>query len=131
MSSRFWMTISLLAGGLSLAGLGVVVNYLPPSRALTALALLLILLVVAGLTAPLWRLILRRITSGRTDWEVMVMGLRFGLWSGIFVTSVVLLKLLGFMDRVLILALLALLIMIEMFFQQNAASKRPSRKTRR
>ena len=131
MSSRFWMTISLLAGGLSLAGLGVVVNYLPPSRALTALALLLILLVVAGLTAPLWRLILRRITSGRTDWEVTVMGLRFGLWSGIFVTSVVLLKLLGFMDRVLILALLALLIMIEMFFQQNAASKRPSRKTRR
>ncbi len=131
MNSRLSITISLLVGALALAGLGALVYSAPPSNALTALALLLVLLAVTGLTAPFWRLLLRRILSKRTDREITGMGLRFGLWSGVFATGVILLQVLGFMNQVLILALLALLIMIEMLFQQNADAKRPSRKTRR
>ena len=125
------MIISLIVGALALAGLGALVYSAPPSNALTALALLLVLLAVTGLTAPFWRLLLRRILSKRPDREITGMGLRFGLWSGVFITGVILLQVLGFMNQVLILALLALLIMIEMLFQQNADAKRPSRKTRR
>lgn len=125
------MIISPLVGALSLAGLGAMVYNTTPSNALTVLALLLVLLAVTGLTAPFWRLFLRRILSKRSGREITGMGLRFGLWSGVFATGVLLLQVLGFMNQVLILALLALLIMIEMLFQQNTDTKRPSRKTRR
>jgi len=61
----------------------------------------------------------------------VVMGMRFGLWSGVFLASLALLKVLGFMDRVLVLAILGLLIMIEMFLQQNGDRKTASRRSRR
>jgi hypothetical protein len=74
---------------------------------------------------------MKKVSPKSSSSEVTVMGLRLGLWSGIFVASVILLRILNFMDRVLILAVLALLIMIEMFLQQNAAKKRAARRGRR
>jgi len=131
MSSRFAMSASMTVGILAVVGLGALVYYEPPTSLFTALALFLVLVAVSGVTSPFWRLLLRKVFSRRNEQEVTKVSLRFGLWTGVFIASVMLLKVLDFMDRVLILAVLALLIMLEMFFQQNEARKRPSRKTRR
>ena len=121
---------SLLMGALALAGLGALIYLEKPSTFRIALGLLLIVLMVMGLTAPFWRLFMKKIIPGNTGDDATAAGLRLGLWSGIFVASVLLLRITNFMDRVLVLAILALLIMIEMFLQQNAAKKRTSKRGR-
>lgn len=131
MNSRLVIFISLTVGALSSAGLAALVYYAPPTGALTALALLLIMLIVMGFSGPVWGAVLRRMMPKADGRTMVMMGMRFGLWSGIFSASLVLLKVLDFMDRVLILAILALLIMIEMFLQQNAGRKKTHRKSRR
>jgi MFS family permease len=131
MKSRTIVILSLLIGLLSGAGLAALVYYEPPTSLLRALALALIVLTVAGLIGPVLGVILRKIMPKADAGRMTMMGLRFGLWLGIFIASLVLLKMLHFMDSVLILAILALLMMIEMFLQQNAARKNPSRKSRR
>ena len=131
MSSRLSISLSLLVGLLALAGLGAIIVYLPPTSTFMGLALVLLLVSITGLTMPFWRLLLRRLLSEKDEGRLMAMSLRFGLWSGVFATSLVLLKLLNFMDSVLILAILALLIMMEMFFQQTSARRRSTRRTRR
>jgi len=131
MKSRTIVILSLLIGLLSGAGLAALVYYEPPTSLFRALALALIILTVAGLIGPVLGVILRKIMPKADAGRMTMMGLRFGLWLGIFIASLVLLKMLHFMDSVLILAILALLMMIEMFLQQNAARKNPSRKSRR
>jgi hypothetical protein len=131
MNARLTMSGSLLVGVASLAGLAALINLEQPSKWLIGLGLLLVVLAMLGFTAPVWRLIMKKVSPKSSSSEVTVMGLRLGLWSGIFVASVILLRILNFMDRVLILAVLALLIMIEMFLQQNAAKKRAARRGRR
>ena len=131
MRTRLLMFGSLLLGALSLAGLGALIYLENPSTILIAAVLLLIVLTVMGFTAPLWRLIMKKIIPGNRENDATAAGLRLGLWSGIFVASVLLLKIVNFMDRVLILAILAMLIMIEMFLQQNAAKKRTSERGKR
>ncbi len=131
MKQRLVMLASLIMGALSGVGLAAVVYYKPPTSFWTALALGLIIVAVMGITAPVWRLALRRFLPAADESEITRMSFRFGLWSGIFVASLILLKILGFMDGILVLAVLGLLIMLEMFLQQNAAHKRTSRRTRR
>ncbi len=131
MNSRLVIFISLMVGALSGAGLIALVYYEPPTGAFTALALLLVVLSVTGLSGPVWGVVLRRVMPKTADRTVMMMGMRFGLWGGIFLASFVLLNILGYMDSVLVLAILALLIMIEMFIQQNVARKKSSRRSRR
>ena len=131
MNSRLVILISLMAGALSAAGLAALIQYTAPTGALTALALLLIVLAVAGFSGPVWGAVLHRVMPKTGNRNAVMMGMRIGLWGGIFVASLVLLKILGFMDSVLILAILALLIMVEMFLQQNATRKTSSRKSRR
>ncbi len=130
---RRWLALlgSLGIGALAGVGLAVVVYYEPPTSFWTVVALGLVVMAVMGVTAPLWRLALRRIMPALDEGEITRMSFRFGLWSGIFVASLILLKILGFMDSILILAILGLLIMLEMFLQQNTSHKRTSRKTRR
>lgn len=131
MKDHMAMVGSLLVAGLASAGLAALVIFEPPTTVWTALALVLIVVIVMGFTAPVWRLALRRIKPKKDDRAVTLMGLRFGLWSGIFIASFFLLKILGFTDQVLILAILALLIMIEMFLQQSSSHKKTSRKAKR
>jgi uncharacterized membrane protein YcaP (DUF421 family) len=121
----------LLIGLLSGAGLATLIYYEPPTLLFRALALLLVVLTVMGLIGPVLGVIMRRIMPKSDAGRMTMMGLRFGLWLGIFTASLILLKMLNFMDTVLILAILALLMMIEMFLQQNAARKNPSRKSKR
>ncbi len=122
---------SLLIGLLSLAGLGALIYLEPPNNTRIALGLALVVLAAMGLTAPIWRQIMKKVTPKSSDREVTLVGLRLGLWTGIFLASIAVLKLINFLDRVLVLAILALLIMIEMFLQQNAAKKRASGRSRR
>ncbi len=132
MSPRLVDLLSLFVGLAAAAGLTAMIIQLPPSPLYEAAALLFILLAVAGLTAPLWRRLLRKLMGGKAgEGEITVMGVRFGMWTGLFVASLVLLRVLAFTDRVLILAILVLLIMVEMFLQQRAASKRGARRSRR
>jgi flagellar basal body-associated protein FliL len=122
---------SLLVGLLSLAGLGALIYLEPPNSNRIALGLVLVVLAVMGITAPVWRQAMKKATPKSSDREVTLVGLRLGLWSGIFLASIAMLKLVNFLDRVLVLAILALLIMIEMFLQQNAAKKRAARRSKR
>jgi hypothetical protein len=131
MKLRITTVGSLFVGLLASAGLIALVIYVPPTMPWLALAIFLTLLAVMGFSAPIWRLVLRKLLPRQDDKEVGRMGWRFGLWTGVFVASLGVLKILGFADRVLILALLALLIMIEMFLQQNAARKYSSGRSRR
>jgi len=131
MKSRTTIILSLLIGLLSGAGLAALIYYEPPTLLFRALALLLVVLTVMGLIGPVLGVIMRRIMPKSDAGRMTMMGLRFGLWLGIFTASLILLKMLNFMDTVLILAILALLMMIEMFLQQNAARKNPSRKSKR
>ncbi len=132
MSPRLADFLSLFVGLAAAAALTAMITQRRPSPLYEAAALLLILLAVAGLTAPLWRRLLRKLVSGKAgEGEITVMGVRFGVWTGLFIAGLVLLRALNFTDRVLILAILALLIMIEMLLQQRAASKRGARRPRR
>ncbi len=131
MSPRFADLLSLFIGLLAVAGLAALIIQIPPSPFYEAVALLLILAAVAGLTMPLWRRLLRKLISKGDEQESLVVGMRFGLWTGLFAVALVLLRALDFMDRVLILAILVLLIMIEMFIQQHAARKRSVRRPRK
>ena len=131
MKQRIISVGSLLAGVLAGAGLVAVIYTKPPTPFWTVVALGLIIMVITAATTPLWRRVLRRLTPTVAEHTIDIMGFRFGLWSGIFVASIVLLKIMDFLDGILILAILALLIMLEMFLQQNNARKRPSRRRRR
>ncbi len=132
MSPRLADFLSLFVGLAAAAALTAMITQRRPSPLYEAAALLLILLAVAGLTEPLWRRLLRKLVSGKAgEGEITVMGVRFGVWTGLFIAGLVLLRALNFTDRVLILAILALLIMIEMLLQQRAASKRGARRPRR
>ena len=119
--------LSLLIAILAAAGLAALVINLPPQTHFIALALMLAVLVVGGMTEPVWRRVLKKMLIKIPEEEVTMMGVRFGLWTGLFVASLVILHIIHFMDRVLIIAILALLIMLEMFLQQNIAGKRRKR----
>ena len=131
MTARMIRLSALGLGVLAAAGLGVLAYAVPPSPPWIALALLLIALTVMGLSASVWGLIVHKLAPKSSAESAMLMGLRLGLWTGLFVASVLLLQLLGFTDRVLILVILALLIMIETFLQQNAARKKTGKRSRR
>jgi ABC-type Co2+ transport system permease subunit len=131
MSPRLIDILSLLLGLLAGGGLAALVLRTPPTPMTGALALLLVLLTVMGLTAPIWRRVLRKLISEASERETAWMGVRFGVWTGLFVDSLLLLRVFQFMDRILILAILGLLIMLEMFLQQHAAKKRAARRPRR
>jgi len=131
MTPRFIIGSVLAIGLISGIGLILLFLYAPISPSFVALALLLVVFAVMGLSGPVWWLILRKLMPQMDIREVVAMGARFSLWSGIFLASLMILKMLGFIDSILILAILALLIMIEMFLQQNSARKRLVRKTRR
>ena len=131
MKHRAIMVGSLVTGALASAGLAALVIYMPPTTVWTALALALIVVIVMGFSAPVWRAVLHRFMPKKDAREITILGFRFGLWSGIFIASIFLLRIMGFTDRVLILAILALLIMIEMFLQQSGTRKKTSRRTRR
>jgi len=127
MKPRTIDVLSLLVAILATAGLAALVINLPPQPFFVAVALALIVLVVGGFTAPVWRILLKKMLVKTPEREVIMMGVRFGLWSGLFVASLVILNIIHFVDRVLIIAILALLIMLEMFLQQNIAGKRRKR----
>ncbi|HEY81322.1 MAG TPA: hypothetical protein G4O05_09660 [Caldilineae bacterium] len=131
MSPRLADILSLIAGLAAAAGLAALIIQVPPAPLYKAAALTLILIAVAGVAAPLWRRLLRQLIGKANDREIAAMGLRFGVWTGLFIASLVLLRVIHFLDRVLILAILLLLIMIEMFLQQHAARKRRARRPRR
>jgi len=131
MKSRISTFGSLLISIVALAGLITLIIYVPPTRLWLALAIFLVMLVVGGLFVPIWQMILHRFLSQQNEQEINFMGWRFGLWTGIFVASLIGLKILGFADRVLILAIFALLMMLEMFLQQNSIRQRSSRRRRK
>lgn len=131
MKSRISTFGSLLISIVALAGLITLIIYVPPTRLWLTLAIFLVMLVVGGLFVPIWQMILHRFLSQQNEQEINFMGWRFGLWTGIFVASLIGLKILGFADRVLILAIFALLMMLEMFLQQNSIRQRSSRRRRK
>ncbi len=123
MFTRFSTLISLTMGALAAAGLAALVYSVPPTRFRVAIALFLIGVMTIGFTYPLWVVLLRKLLPGKAKDDLLVMGLRFGVWSGIFVTSLFLLKFLHFLDRVVILAILALLMMVETLLQQRQSAQ--------
>ncbi len=131
MNSRFADIFSLLVGLLATASLAYLIIQVPPSTLHQLMALLLVILMVMGLSAPIWRRILRKFIPRAKERETAIMGIRFGLWTGLFIATLLLLRVMHFMDRILILAILVLLIMIEMFLQQHAAQKRNAQRSRR
>ncbi len=127
MSSRWLDVGSGLVGLAAGAGLVALIWYVPPDPWMVMVALLLVLLTLMGLSAPLWRRLLRKVIHKGTEGDVARMGLRFGFWTGLFVAILIFLQIQQFMDRILVLAILALFIMVEMFLQQHAARKRSRR----
>lgn len=130
MSPRLVDLLSLFVGIISAAALAAMIIQFPPSPIYEIVALLLILLAISGLTTPLWRRLLHKFLPKADAREIMVMSTRFGLWTGMFLASLVLLRVLNFMDRVLILAILVLIIMVEMLLQQRARSHHSRRRPR-
>ncbi len=131
MNPRVADIFGLVMGLLTMISLAFLIIQFPPSMSHQLLALILILLMVVGFTAPIWRRILRKFIPSAREEETASMGLRFGLWTGLFIATLLFLRVMHFMDRILILAILALLIMIEMFLQQHAAQKRAKQRSRR
>ncbi len=131
MNPRFADIFGLVMGLLTMISLAFLITQFPPSISHQLLALILILLMVVGFTTPIWRRILRKFIPSAREEETASMGLRFGLWTGLFIATLLFLRVMHFMDRILILAILALLIMIEMFLQQHAAQKRAKQRSRR
>ena len=130
MKSRFPL-ISFITGLLATGGLAALIYTQAPTSLLIVLALMLLLLAVWGLTAPVWILFFRKILSQERQQMLAGMGLRFGLWSGIFVTTLTVLQLIGFLERVFVLTTLAMLMLAEMFIQQKKAGQNKSSRKRK
>ena len=127
MSPR-WVDVLIWLMGLAAgAGLAALIWYVPPNPWSIMVGLLLVGLTLMGLSAPLWRRLLRKMIHKGEDGEIVRMGLRFGFWTGLFVAVLIFLQIQQFMDRILVLAILTLFIMVEMFLQQHAARKRGRR----
>jgi len=131
MKFRVTPTLTLVLGIMAGIGLVALVIYSPPTSWGVVLALFLVLVAVMGISTPIWRMFLQKILPKQKNYVTDAMSWRFGLWTGIFAASVLLLRILGFANNVLFLAVFALLIMMEMFWQQNFPPPRSSGRSRR
>ncbi len=124
MSPRVFDSLTLLIGLAAAAGLAALVLTTPPTPVLEAVALLLVLLAGFGITAAVWRRLLQKLLPASHASSSMVMGARFGVWTGLFLAGVLFLQRVHMMSRILVLALLVILIMLETFLQQQTARRR-------
>ncbi len=124
MSPRLFDSLTLLVGLAAVAGLAALVLTTPPTPMLEAVALLLVLLAGFGLTAPVWHRLFQKLLPASHATSPMVMGGRFGVWTGLFLAGLLLLQITHMMGRILVLALLVILVMLETFFQQQTARRR-------
>lgn len=119
MSPRIASSISLLVALLAGAGLAALVNYTKPSSPGIMLAAPLVVLVVGGLSMPLWLLAQRRLTPTLPARLLVRTAGREGLWSGLYAALLVGLRVFGSLDWVMVVVLAALFIMLELFLQQR------------
>ena len=117
--------IFFILGILAAGGLGALIIMQAPNTPLIALALLLLLLAVFGLTGPVWIQLFRKILPAEHQAQTLSMGARFGLWTAIFAVALVSLKLFGFLERFFVLIILGMIMLLEMLIQQNQKQTRP------
>ena len=120
MSPRRFVVISLVVAVLAWAGLAGLVYLLDPTPVLIPAAAVLAVLAVAATTSPLWLRVQQRLTPGLPAGRLPGVALRQGLWSGLFVAAVLLLRVYHLLDWVLAMVLLALFVMLEAFLQQRS-----------
>lgn len=128
MSPRIAILLSLLIALLAGAGMTALVNYTKPSSLGIILAAPLVVLVVGGLMMPVWLLVQRRLTPKLPAGLLVRIAVREGLWSGLYVTLLVGLRVFGYLDWVMVLVLAALFIMLELFLQQRHQPQPAARK---
>lgn len=119
MSPRIAALLSLLIALLAGIGLAALANYTKPNSLAIILAGPLLVLLVGGLSMPVWLLAQRRLTPKLPTRLLVRTALREGLWSGLYVTLLAGLRVFGYLDWVMVLVLAALFIMLELFLQQR------------
>jgi hypothetical protein len=119
MSPRTAILISLVFALLAGAGLAALVNYTKPSSLGILLASPLVVVMVGGLSMPLWLLAQRRLTPKLPARLLVRTAWREGLWSGLYAALLAGLRVFGYLDWVMVLVLAALFIMLELFLQQR------------
>lgn len=119
MTPRVAAFLSLFVALLAGAGFAALVNYTKPSTPGILLALPLLILIVVGLSIPIWLLIQRRLAPKLASGVLVRTALREGLWSGLYAALLILLRVFGYLDWVMVVVLAALFIMLELFLQQR------------
>lgn len=131
MTLRQILLPSILIALLSLGMLAVLVIYIPPTLPTVALALLLVTLAIAAVTAPILGRIQQRIAPPSRADELPRLAIRQGLWAGLYVATLLILRLLHLLDPIFALVLLALFILIENFLQTRASWQQTSPKPKK
>ncbi len=110
----------LLLGIAAAAGLAWLVYSTPPTNPNVATALALLVIAVAGVSAPPLGWLHRRIPFGGRP-PTPQAALRQGLLLGLAAGAVALLQLRGLLDGTLLLGILALVALVEVFMQSRQA----------
>lgn len=119
MSLRRLLLISWTLALLCWGALAAIVHLFAPSQVWQAVALVLATAGAATTTTPLWWRVQQRLDAQVKVEALPRLAARQGLWAGLFVGLVLLLRLLQALDGALVLVLLALFVMLEMLIQQR------------
>lgn len=128
MSPRPAALLSLFVALLAGAGLAALVNYTQPTTLGVVLTTPLVVLIVSGLSMPIWLLMQRRLTPKLADRVLVRTAVREGVWSGLYAALLVVLRVFGYLDWVMVLVLAALFIMLELFLQQRQQPQQAAKK---
>ncbi|NOX62902.1 MAG: hypothetical protein GXP42_13310 [Chloroflexi bacterium] len=119
MSQRAFLILSWLFAALAGAGLVMLIWRFPPVDGLVALALLLLFLAIAAGSAPIWYRVQQRWSPKTATGSLPYIATRQGVWTGLFVSMVIFLRIFRLLDWVLVFVLFTLLVMTEVFLQQR------------
>lgn len=119
MSTRSAIIISLLIGSLAWGALAALIMLAGPHPSYVALALALTAIALAATSIPMWLRLQQRIAPHIGKRDLLAAATREGIWTGLFVAALLVLRVFRFLDWVLALVLLVLFAMLEVFLQQR------------
>ncbi len=121
MKPRLAIAISLLLAAAAWACLAGIVRQFQPTPRLMGAALGLAVIAVAATTMPFWYALQRRLARGRHPRILVGSSVREGLWTGLFVGALLVLRYYDLLNGVLVLVIALALFLLETFLRQRSA----------
>ncbi len=120
-----------LIAGLGIAALGAFTYTNPPSFAAIILALLLLFISVAAASTPIMGNVQRKVNPHTPEELLPRLAIREGVWAGLYVVLLVVLRIRDLFDPLAALVLLVIFLLVESFLQGREIPPQPPRQPRR